>query len=236
MRKKDIEKKIINSLEDNSPLNQRVLDKALNEMENSKLIKQPVRIWKYAVAFCALIAICLAIALPIALTPKSQTQYIETSYSSMKEYLQNANIDINTLDEIENGPGYPNSPDIIIPPPSGEDTYPLYQQRECKLIKYGKQDICINETYTYGKKDEIKCYLLLDEGDKTAEYLFGEWKEFDSNTTISGSEISYYYDAATENGICKFKYNGRTFYMSIEALNKTTFLFHIQIFIKLQKK
>lgn len=233
MRKKDIEKKIINSLEDNSPLNQRVLDKALNEMENSKPIKQPVRVWKYAVAFCALIAICLAIALPIALTPKSQTQYIETSYSSMKEYLQNANIDINTLDELIIDNSTPNGSGNN---PSSGDSYPLYQQRECKLIKYGKQDICINETYTYGKKDEIKCYLLFDESDKTAEYLFGEWKEFDSNTTILGSEISYYYDAEAKNGICRFKYDGRTFYMSIDAQNKFMFLFHIQIFIDLQKK
>ena len=238
MKEKDIEKKILNSLEDNTPLNQRVLDKALNEMDNSKPIKQPVRIWKYAVACCALIAICLAIVLPIALSQKPKAQYIEMSYSSMQDYLKNSNIDINTLDEINSEYGYPNSPDIIFPPSSGDNpdnTYPMYQPSECKLIKYGKKDICINEAYTFSKKDKLECYLLLDNSDATVEYLFGNWQEFDKKKTIEDVEISYFYDASTKKGICKFIYDNHTFYMSINTSSESMFLLHIQIFINLQK-
>ena len=160
------------------------------------------------------------------------------SYSSMQDYLKNADIDINTLEEILDKDDIPNWSDINLPPSLGDNPdniYPMYQPSECKLIKYGKKDICINETYTFSKKDTVECYLLLDNSDATVEYLFGNWQEFDKKKTIEDVEISYFYDASTKKGICKFIYNNHTFYMSINTSSESMFLLHIQIFINLQK-
>ena len=230
MKNNDIEKRIIASLEDKSPLNSDVLEKARQEMrENSKKTKYNSYL-KYIAVAGVLTLICLAIVLPIVFQPSlaKKCEYIE--YSSMKEYFSQNDIDLKTYEEIINKGN--NNPDQGFTPDS-EDS--MYNKTKCELIKYGNKDFCIAEHYTYIYGSKIENYVILIDNEKLEKELFSQFESVSKEIVIDGLNVKYSYDNDLKIGRSTFNYNGYKFYTCYYVENEYNMITHLKKFINFQK-
>ena len=221
MRKKDIEKRIVTSLEDNaSPLNPHILDKVKEEMRNNK--KQSPLL-KYAVGACVALVVCLAIVIPIVLMQIHSSDYQEFEYSSLRNYVDAAGIQIKTYDQVVDESGIT----------EGETNFP-YTKTACKVIKLNKEIVCIEESYDYTNGDKIDMFILLSDSDGVDKDLFSEYTDLDKETCISDINIEYNFDTASHIGKAKFSYDGHQFYVKLNIQSEDSIVLHLQTFIVFQ--
>jgi hypothetical protein len=221
MRIKDVEKRILASLENNdAPLNPHILDKVKEEIKKDK---KPSFILKYAVSVCLSIIVCLAIVIPIVLIHTSSTKYQKFDYSSMRDYVEYAGIQIKTYDQVFDD-------NVII---EGESNYP-YIKTDCEITKLNKEIICIEETYVYINGDKINMFILLSSDDNIDKDLFSEYMDLDKEICISGINVEYNFDTDLGIGKAGFSYSSYRFYVNFNVQSEDSMVLHLQTFINLQ--
>ena len=140
MRNKEIENRILNSLEDKSAgLDPRVLDAVKSEIGEQKKTKRGKNVLRFAVAALIVAALCLAVALPITLIKSPSEGYTENGFTSMNEYFSEHGIPLKSLKEIMDDGSL-----------AGTGQNNGLEKSECTLISNGKgEDVIIEETYTF---------------------------------------------------------------------------------------
>ena len=229
---KKVEKRIISSLEDKSPLNFNVLKKAKQEIRrNNKKTKLNYYLKRVAVA-SALVLLCIAIVLPIVLRPSlaKSCEYIE--YRSMKEYFSQNDIDLKTYEEIKNEYHFEPSEGYT---PDSDDEFYLYKITKCELIKYKNKDFCVAEYYNHTDGSKIENYVVLIDNYKLEKDLFSNFKNVENDIVIDGVEVQYGYDSVSKVGRSIFNYNGYKFYTSYYVENENDMISHLRKFINFQK-
>lgn len=226
MKIKDVEKKIISSLEDNSaPLNHHVLDAVKQEIRENKGRKRNT-ITKYAIAACLSVVICLAIVLPIVIKTSSgntPVAYMETEITSMQDYYSSKGIVAKSFGQIIGGTS------IL------EDQDDLIKKSECKVVSENhKKDVCLQETYTLINDDIITVSMLLVPDENVIAEFFADYTDLDKNKNISSTAVAYSYDQNSCSGRARFDYNNYRFYMSFNVQSEAQMMYYLQIFITQQ--
>lgn len=230
MKKKDIETKILSSLEESKQaLNPHILDAARNEMrEKHQLpIKRKLR-YKYAVVIGLSFILCLAITLPILFvygkTSDNQNAYTELEYSSLYDYFKEENIKINTYDHLLD-----KNMDL-------EETHlpsieSPYKAGKCVLGRYKETDIYIKQTYSYYDTDIITVSVLLIEDETVKNTFFGDFLSLEKSTRFMRVDIRYFYDDSANIGKAEFIFNEKEIFIELACDSEVKMLTHIQAFL-----
>lgn len=225
MKNRDVEKKIISSLEESEhALNPHILDAARCEIKENPSKKKSFG-YKFAIIACISVIICLAVALPIIFFHNNisgnQNLYTESQYSSMYEYFKENNIKINTYEHL-----FDNNMDI-----QGSDTpyqKSPYSAEECVLAQSQGTDIFIRQKYNYFDADSITVYVLLSEDENLKQTVFEEFLNLEKSTRFLSMDIDYSFDGETNKGKASFIYNEIQFYIEFFCNSETAMLAHIQ--------
>ena len=216
-----IEKKIVQSLEnsDKKP-DKNILIAAKNEMRSKKEPKKKVA-YRWAFAVCAVIALCLAVVLPLTLPNKSEFESIQ--YSSIYDYFKEKSIDINTYDHL-----FDKNLDPSGGVPAEESPY---SAEECTLVKYKGEDVIIKQKYVCAAKDIINVSVLLADREDVKKAFFDDYSNLKNHTRFMKVEIGYYYDEQSKIGKATFVYKERSFYLEILCDGESVLLNHVQALI-----
>lgn len=219
MRLKDIEKRIISSLEDSAPLSPEILQAAKQEMSKEKRRFTS----KFALA-CVSIVVCLAIILPIIIFQVLPKKYQTTDYSSMQDYIDFADIPIKTFNQVTSDNGLASESET-----NHSSNY--YTATECKLIKLKNKNIYIQETYEFVGGDSIVMYIILSPNSKVEQDTFSTYAALDKTTKIGDISIEYAFVPDTNIGYCKFIYKDYPIYMQFHTQSEEHLINHLYIFI-----
>lgn len=230
MRKKDIESKIVNSLEDGSPLDPQILNAAKEEMREKKEERRKKYVFKYALACFVCVILSVAIILTVKFVQKDNSGvlpdgYSELAYTSMSDYFTEHGIAVTAYDRLfDDGLGTE----------SGNTDGDHYVSTGCKVVSYNGEEVCITENYDFYGTDKITVSILLSDKGSAEKDLFEEYIALQENMTVMGTEIEYSFDEKKSEGKAKFVYKEYKIYMNFVTSSKSSMISHLQTFIILQ--
>lgn len=223
MRNKEIENRILNSLEDKSAgLDPRVLDAVKSEIGEQKKTKRSKNVLRFAVAALIVAALCLAVALPITLIKSPSEGYTENGFTSMNEYFSEHGIPLKSLKEIMDDGSL-----------AGTGQNNGLEKSECTLISNGKgEDVIIEETYTFIGGDVVTIALMLSDAEEVKQKFYSDYADLSAVADIAGVSVNYVFDDASESGKAKFNYNGYAFYASFDVQGEESMMSIIRFFLR----
>lgn len=225
MDNKEIERRIRRSLEDGSEtLNPRVLDAVKREIGEQKKVKRRKNALRVAFASIVLVAVCLAVILPLTLKNMPSDEYAKNGFVSMKEYFSEHDIPVKSLGEFLDDGSL-----------AGMGQSDGLEKSECAVIANGNgDDVIVEETYTFIGGDVVTIALLLSDSDAVKEKFYSDYEDLSRNADICGVSVDYDFDDATRSGKAKFYYDGYPFYASFFVQTEAQMLSIIQIFLMIQ--
>ena len=230
MRKKDIESKIVGSLEDVSPLNSQILNAAKEEMKECKKKCGKRNVFKYAFVCFVCVILSVAIILTVKFVQKDNSGvlpdgYSELAYTSMSDYFTEHGIAVTAYDRLfDDGLGTE----------SGNSGSDHYVSTGCNVVFYNGEEVCITENYDFYGTDKITVSILLSDKGSAEKDLFEEYIALQENMTVMGTEIEYSFDEKKSEGKAKFVYKEYKIYMNFVTSSKSSMISHLQTFIILQ--
>lgn len=223
----DVEKKLIEALEssDQTP-NPHILDAAKEEMKKKKTSIRRSNIYKFAIAGCVIIALSLAIVLPIVFlnngnVPNTQMEIQTIEYPSMQKYFDETGVLLVTFSE---------APSSMI-----EEVHPNYSREGCIVIKQGDTNLFVQETYLYGG-NEITLNVVIEDTEDVKREYFSEYNDCDKIYIVSKKHKFYYrFNKEKETGYAFTEYHGYTIYFKTQSETEQEMFEHFINFIGLQK-
>lgn len=217
MKNKDVENKIYSSLQDRAELNDKILDSARLELKKKKAQRKPV--FKYAFASIVLAMVAVFVVLPTLLTQFGGLS--KTEYSSLKTFLYNNHVAINTLKTIDD------------PEQEGYDEN-YYSETKCYVYKLNDELVLVEGHYTCeDNADEVTIFIILSRSENVEKKYFAEYTNLNNSYEFYNVRIQYTFSTATKIGKASFMLNGYIVYLSIISQNESSFILHIQNLIRI---
>ena len=234
MKEKDVEKRLVTSLEEGGERSPRVLDAARAEMRRNKRSVWSRPAFRYALAGIVSVVICVAIVLPIlymhssaatevadfandsAAYPEKQNASKPASLQTMYGYFAENGIEIKTFDRLNAD--------------TAESEGSSYVADDFSKETRDGEVAALSERYLYGS-DEITVSVLLSSDEEIRQDLFGDFLTGGSVRAVAGTDVRYVFDETSGSGRATFVFRGRVFFVSISTTDEDAFFAHLQTFL-----